>query len=252
MSTARSTPVSAGDRLWLAAAEELTPARSLARIDERAKQVVTSVSLVGTLVTGAGLVAGTRYDQGGWGRGLAIAAVGAAVLAVVTALGLLLMRPPRLGVALQDVAEVRRIYLGQFQRAYVAVAAGALLLLALLLAGAAAVVVLAGGPRAAGPELSVTVTGTGADTRVAVRAELHEVAAGATVRAEVTGVPSAGARVVLGRQVIVTRGAGPVTLVLDAVPAGGYAAVEVLVAAPGRTCTATIGPDATPKAACIM
>jgi hypothetical protein len=41
---------------WQALAEELTPARSLARLDAAAARVLTSVSVVGTVLTGLGLL----------------------------------------------------------------------------------------------------------------------------------------------------------------------------------------------------
>jgi hypothetical protein len=237
----KSTRATADDLMWRAAAEELVPAKSLARIDERAKQVVTSVGIVGTLVTGLGLVAGARFEAAGWPRWLAVAAVVCAVLAVVAALGVLLVRFPRRALRLSDVTAVERFYRRQFQRVYFAIAAGAALLVALLLAGAAAVGILVGGPDAAAGGLSVTVSGAGPDAKVSVKAELPGVARGATVTAEVTGVAGA-TSAVIGRQVIVTRAAGTVTIALDAVPMGAFTAVEVLVEAPHRRCTAKAGP----------
>src|SRR4051794_38295307 len=87
-----SQPVSARDRLWVGAAAELTPAKSLARMDERAKQVVANVSLVGTVLAGLGLVASGKLDRSTPGWVVAVAAVCVALVAVVLALASTLLR----------------------------------------------------------------------------------------------------------------------------------------------------------------
>src|SRR2546421_8833883 len=125
-------PASAQDRIWSAAAEELSAAKSLVRLDERAKQVVTNVSLVGSVITGLGLLAGARLDQPGPGRVLAVSAVVVALVAMVLAWGAQLLRF-RPAVATVNLLEVRDWYRRQFRRAYAAVAAGVLLLVALVL-----------------------------------------------------------------------------------------------------------------------
>lgn len=244
--------MTASDRLWRAAAEELAPAKSLVRIDERARQVVTGVSLVGSVVTGLGLAASGQLEKAGWARWLALGAVCLAVLAVVSALGTLLLRFPR-PVTPGNLDEVERFFRRQFTRAYGVVAAGVLLLAAVVLAGSAAVLVLAGGRGPAAAALSVTVSGVGGEARLAVRAEVPDVVAGGVVRAEVVGVSAAGGRVVAAHQVTVAGVTGVVTVVLDAVPVGGYVSVEVLVDSQGRRCTVLLQPaasDEVPAAVC--
>jgi hypothetical protein len=141
----KSETVSADDRLWRDATAELTPARSLARIDDHAKQVLGTISVVGTLLTGLGLIAGTRLEHSTVGRWLAIAAVGAAALAVVVAWWYQLLRLTA-GFRPGNLIDVKHWYEQQFRRAYGVWAAGVLLLVAIVLAATGAMVVLAAGP----------------------------------------------------------------------------------------------------------
>lgn len=212
--------------------------------------MVTGVSLVGSVVTGLGLVASGQLEKAGWARWLAVGAVCLAVLAVVSALGTLLLRFPRL-VPPGNLDEVERFFRRQFTRAYGVVAAGVLLLAAVVLAGAAAVAVLAGAQEPATAALSVTVTGAGDEAKLAMRAEVPDVMAGGVVRAEVVGVPATGGRVVAARHVTVAGTAGAVTVALDTVPVGGYTSIEVLVDSQGRRCTATLRPTASDPAAAV-
>jgi hypothetical protein len=136
-----SEPVTAEDRIWQAAAAELTPARSLARIDDHAKQILTTISLVGTLLTGLGIIAGTRLQHSTPARILAIAAVATAALAVVIAWWCQLLRI-RTRFHSHNLIEVKDWYHQQFRRADGVWAAGALLLAAILLATTAAMIAL--------------------------------------------------------------------------------------------------------------
>src|SRR6266516_1894615 len=136
--TAVGEAVSREDLTWREAAAELAPAKSLARGEDGAKQLFSTVSLVGTLLAGLGLVAGDQLTDPGAGvaRGLGMAAAGAAVVAVVLAVGWSLLRISR-GVAPGNLVAVRDWYGRQFRRAYLVVAAGVLLLVAVVLAGGA-------------------------------------------------------------------------------------------------------------------
>jgi hypothetical protein len=138
-------PVSSADRLWREVAAELRPVRSLARLDAHAKQVLGTVSVVGSLLTGLGLLAGERLEQSPVARGLAVGAVAAAVLAVVVAWWCQLLRI-NAGIAPGDLIEVREWFERQFRRAYGIWVAGVLILLAIVLAGAAAMAALIAGP----------------------------------------------------------------------------------------------------------
>jgi hypothetical protein len=144
----QAEPVSAEDRLWREVAADLRPMKSLARVDDHAKQVLGTVSVVGTLLTGLGLLAGERLEHSALARGLAVGAVAAAVLAVVVAWWCQLLRITA-GFNPGNLIEVKEWYERQFRRAYGIWIAGALLLMAIVLAGAAAMVALIVGPLAA-------------------------------------------------------------------------------------------------------
>jgi hypothetical protein len=233
-----SQPVSGRDRLWTGAAAELTPAKSLARVDERAKQVVANVTLVGSVLTGLGLLASSKLDTSGPGRVIAIAAVCVALVAIVLALASTLLRfTPSLSPG--NLAEVEAWYRRQFRWAYWVIAAGVLLLVAVVLAGAATLVVLSG-TRSEQPTMSAQVTGTGAAAKVTARVEVAGMAPGQVLRVDVVGVDAAGSSTVLARAV--SRGAdgGTVATAMEVTGVGGYAKVQVTAAMPGRRCTASV------------
>src|SRR5664279_6193822 len=133
--------VTASDRFWRAAAADLAPDKSLARINDKAKQVVTSVTLVGTLLAGFGLIAPGTLPLPPLARGLAVAAVITAVVAIALALVSLLLRfTPAIRPG--NVVEVESWYRSQFHRASLVVAAGWALIAALVFAAAAATLTL--------------------------------------------------------------------------------------------------------------
>jgi hypothetical protein len=159
---------------WRALAEELTPVKSLARVDVATSRVVTNVTVVGTLLTGLGLVAAGLPATEGVARHLAVAGVVAAVLAVACALAAQTLSIRR-GLNTNNLVLVKDWYRTQFRRrAHPARAATALLLLAVLLAGTAAVVALLAPDDG---RLSLTVTET--------RPAGSSVSDGAVVTAEV-------------------------------------------------------------------
>lgn len=79
-------PPSPDDGTWDALADELTPARALARVDAAAARVVDQIALVGVALTAAGLVATATVLDDPVSQGFAVAAVVLALLAVVVAL----------------------------------------------------------------------------------------------------------------------------------------------------------------------
>jgi hypothetical protein len=240
-------PVNERVRVWREAAAELTPARSLARVDEKARQVATQVGLVGTLLTGLGLLGADRLDASPLVRRLVLAAVCAAVAAVVLSVGALLLQF-RPALATGDLAEVERWYRGQFRRAYAVVAAGVLVLVALILAGWAAVAALADEPDPAptgDPVVSIDVTG--AD--LAVRARVTGREPGEALTLAVLGTDPAGSSAPLARAVTQAGADGVADATIGPVPVGDAARVEVRVTAGERRCTAVFPPnDPTPPA----
>jgi hypothetical protein len=144
---------------WQALAQELAPAKSLARIDALTARVVTNVTVVGTILTALGLLAAGLPTTSAAARGLALAAVATAVAAVGCALTAQILTIVT-GVNTNDLDQVKAWYTRQFpRRAYPTRAATVLLLLAILLAGAAAATALLNTGRAR-PVLAVSQTET--------------------------------------------------------------------------------------------
>ena len=236
--------MSAADRLWRSAAAELQPAKSLARIDDKAKQVVSSVGLVGSVVTGFGLVAIGRLDSSTLARGLAVAAVCLALLAVLLALGSQLLRVTR-GLTPGNLVEVQIWYRRQFRWAYLVIPAGLLVIVAVLLAGAAAVLVLTAGPDAPQPGVAVQLTGSGRSAAATLRVEATGLPAGQALQVQVVGVEANGTRTVLARAVVLAGATGAASSTVEVPRAGAYSTVESTVEAPHWRCTATVTPAAT-------
>jgi uncharacterized membrane protein YedE/YeeE len=113
---------------WRALAEELTPAKSLARVDAATSRVVSNVTVVGSLLTGLGLLAAGLPATDVAARSLAVAGAVAAVLAVACALTAQILSIRR-GLNTNNLLMVKAWYGGQFRRrAYPARAATVLLL----------------------------------------------------------------------------------------------------------------------------
>jgi hypothetical protein len=248
--------VSADDRLWQAGTAESGPATSLARVDDRVRQVVTSVSLVGSLIVGVGLVASGRVDRSSPARVLAVASVCVALVAVVLGLGLLLLRaiPVRPS---PSPAKVPAWHRRQYRWAYGGIVSGVLLLLAVLLGGASAVVVLVGGPGAepTTPDstMSVQLVGSGAEARLTVRADFTGVAAGQVLHIEVVGQDPSGSQTLLARGVAAAGRSGVVSATVEVARLGElYRSVQVSAAVAAQRCTATLIPGGDPAPATLV
>jgi hypothetical protein len=132
----RST--SRADQAWADLATQLTPAASLARIDAVTARAVTTVTVIGTLLTGLGALAAGQFVHHGAARTLAAATVITAALAVACALAAQVLTITR-GLNPANLIEVQAWYRRQFgTRAYTTQAATFLLIAAALLAGATA------------------------------------------------------------------------------------------------------------------
>jgi hypothetical protein len=147
------------DEQWQAARAELTPERSLARITANARATVATTALVGTLLTGLGLVSGQTLLLGGPARWAALGAAAAALASVLTGLVYLAQRLREVNP--RELGAVEQWYAEQFRRARLAVAASWLLVPAVVLAGVAVVAtLLPAGPGE--PALALRVAGSGA------------------------------------------------------------------------------------------
>jgi hypothetical protein len=131
-------PPSRSDQAWADLAAQLTPANSLARIDTVTGRAITTITVLGTLLTGLGALAAGQFTHSGAAQDLAAATVATAALAVACALAAQALTITRhLNPA--NLADVQAWYHRQFTlRAYTTQAATLLLIAAALLAGATA------------------------------------------------------------------------------------------------------------------
>ena len=130
---------SPADQAWADLAAQLTPAASLARINAVTSRAITTITVIGVLLTGLGALGAGQFAHRGAARDLAVAAVITAALAVASALfAQVLTITRRLNPA--NLTEVQDWYRRQFgTRARATQAATILLITAALLAGATAV-----------------------------------------------------------------------------------------------------------------
>jgi hypothetical protein len=136
-------PTTAADRAWAELAAQLTPAASIARADIVTSRAITTITVIGLLLTGFGaLNAGQLGSYSPAATGLVVAAVIVASLSVACALtAQVLTISRRLNAA--DLEQVRAWYHRQFTvRAHATKAATILLILAALLSGATAAITL--------------------------------------------------------------------------------------------------------------
>ncbi len=170
------------------AAKELTPDKSLTRIGANAKFTITTVAIVGTLLTGFGLGSVDRVAGNAAAERLAVLAVIAAFAAIVLALAYLAIRLEKLNVSNLD--EVAAFYRRQFQRSRLVVVSGGLLVVAVVFAGLASIsTLLASKPP---PEAVLQVTGTGATRTVSGRTQLEQLEKSSVVTLRVTGATASG------------------------------------------------------------
>jgi hypothetical protein len=135
-------PTSPADQAWEDLAAQLTPANSLARIDAVTARAVTTITIIGTLLTGLGALTAGQFAHHGAARTLAAATVITAALAVACALTAQVLTITR-GLNPANLAQVQAWYRRQFTtRAYTTQAATILLTAAALLAGATATAIL--------------------------------------------------------------------------------------------------------------
>jgi hypothetical protein len=148
-------PTTAADLAWAALAAQLTPAASMARIDTVTSRAVTTITIIGLLLTGLGALGASQFaGDSPAAAALAAAAVVVATLSVACALtAQVLTITRRLNPA--NLTQVKAWYHRQFTlRARATQAATILLILAALLAGATAATALLTAPRPATPATS--------------------------------------------------------------------------------------------------
>ena len=252
-------PVSDEDRVWMNLADELTPAKSLERVDTATDRVVRTVTIIGTLLGGLGVFGATKPSVSGPARWLTIAAVACAALAVACALAAQILTITR-HLNPENLAAVRAWYKRRIDtRGYPTRAATFLLLTGAVLAGAAAIVALA----TATPDqatiavtraldnATVTTPGTGTGTGTTT------ITAEVTFRGLTSGqsatvmVSAAGSGQVLASAAITpaTDGTATRTLTVSGLPPAEP--VTVVARGASQQCRATLGPgSARPVVTC--
>jgi len=233
-------PPTPGDQAWAELAADLTPAKTLARVDAVTARAVTTITVVGLLLTGLGAASAALPTQPGPARDLTVAAVITAAAAVAAALtAQLLTITRRLNPA--NLVEVRAWYRRQFElRAYPAQAATILLLVSVLLAAAAAATTLLTGPPGA-PALTITQTpgpGGAARATVTVTVTFPGMPPGQAATLLLTTPGTAGA---LARAAATADPDGTATIALTALLPAARTLI-VTATSPGQTCRATLAP----------
>jgi hypothetical protein len=226
-----NTSIGPATRLWQDAASELTPAKSLARINDNAKFLAGSVTIVGTLFTGFGLLTIDRLRADGLPFGVALVAGCVAVLAVLVALASLVLRMKTLRIS--NLREVEDWYKGQLKRgAILAIAGWALTFSIALSAGASGFVLLT--DQAMAPTLSLQLSRTGNDTRVSGRVTVLGLAPRTMVTTEIIGVGAGPLDVILVQNESLADTTGKVDFSADIGRAENYHKFKLKVLPSGR------------------
>ena len=135
-------PVTDQDQVWVQLAAELTPAKSLERVDTATARVVSTVTVIGTLLGAFGVFGATQPSVSGPARWITIAAVACAAAAVACALAAQILTITR-HLNPENLAAVQAWYMRRIDtRGYATRAATVLLLVSAVLAGAAAIAAL--------------------------------------------------------------------------------------------------------------
>ena len=237
------SPLSPSDRAWADLGAELTPAKSLARVDAVTARAVTTITVVGVLLTGLGAVTAGLLTQNGTARVLAAVTVltaAAAVACALTAQALTITR--HLNPA--DLNQVQAWYRQQFRtRAYPTQAATLLLLTAAILAGATAATALAATPTTT-PAVTVTQAlpppGAGSSARQA-RVTVHVTFPGLDAGQAATVVATTAGRV-LARAAATPGTDGIATVTLTIGHLTPAQPITVTARAPHETCQAALVP----------
>ena len=242
-------PVSDEDRVWVNLAAELTPAKSLERVNTATDRVVRTVTIIGTLLGGLGVFGATKPSVSGPARWITIAAVACAALAVACALAAQILTITR-HLNPENLAAVRAWYKRRIDtRGYPTRAATFLLLTGAVLAGAAAIVALA----TATPDqatmavtraldnATVTTPGAGAGTgttTITAQVTFRGLTSGQSATVEVS---AAGSGQVLASAAITpaTDGTATRTLTVSGLPPGEP--VVVMARGGSQQCRATLG-----------
>jgi hypothetical protein len=247
-----SRDLTPGERRWLALADELTPAKSLARLDTVSARVVSTVGVVATLLTGFGLLAATLPGTGGVVRVVAIGSVVLAVAAVACAVAAQVVTITT-DLNPTDLLEVEAWYRTRFaSRAPLTRGAGLLLLLSVVAAGVVAITALLDRGSHAPvlaltrtAELSSGVAPAAAPSTVTVQVRFSDLAADETVLVTVTVAGDVAAQAAL-----TPRADGTVERSLTVAHVAPGAVVLVRAGSSDESCSGTLSPRRPARVSC--
>jgi hypothetical protein len=231
-------PPTGSDIMWEEVKALLTPDKSIQRIEEKARFVVSTVTVVGTLITGLGLVLGTRITSTGSGRVLATISVSLAAMAVVLSVGSLVVGGIR-SISPANLIEVRRWYAGQHRRGKVVGVAGLLLILSILFGavGASRAMVMVVPDQ---PNLTASITSDGKGWDISAEGQLAGLAPKDGISIALTGIRQDRSSVMLARQVSQAGTQGDVSVSLAVKALKGFANYRFDLTAPNMVCSVNL------------
>lgn len=169
-------PTPAGLR-WRAAADDLSPEKSLSRVAANAKYVVATVTVVGATLATVGVTSAAGLADRPAIRALVLVAAVLSALAVVVALSFLTLRSHP--VNLENLVEVESWYAAELKRGIWVRVAGYLLVIAVLTAITAGILAaVSASPRA---RLGIQAVPAGTTTKVTASATFEGLRSAATV-----------------------------------------------------------------------
>jgi signal transduction histidine kinase len=222
--------VSPGTQMWRDAQAELTPAKSLARINDNAKFLAGSVSLVGSLVTAAGLISIDRLRVNPQAAAFATAAAALATVSVLIAVGSLILRVRTVHIA--NLLEVRQWYISQLRKGIILAVAGWALVTAIVLAACAALFLFAS---PVSPSLSLQLSGQGATSKLSAKVGLQGLSPGTRVETQLDGENAASKPVVLAVSTTTADANGKVDLATDLTQPGEFETYRLTVTVSGSS-----------------
>jgi hypothetical protein len=225
------TPTSESKQ-WRTAAAELTPDKSLARMTENARFFVGSViTVVGTLLTGLGLVSATQLQATNPVRWFSVMVVALAALAVILALLTITFRLSQIHPGNLD--EVATWYRRRLRRNLWLQLAVFALIAAVVLAGGGAVLSLSQNPKEA--FLSMQANMADEEVQLSAKVSLDNLSSGDVVDTRIVGRARAGkAEVTILHNITVADASGKVSIVGNVGKLKGFSSFELVVSLPGR------------------
>lgn len=217
---------------WEAAAKELWPDKSLARVAANARFTVATVTVVGAGLTALGLVTVQAVVADGPARVLAQLSICAALLAVLLALLYLALRVRKVNP--ENLAKVESWYGRELRRSWLAVVASWLLIIALILAGSAGLRIALTSHNQPPPELVLQITGTGGERTVTVSAVQPSLPSGTVVVLRLTGQDGGAKRVLLMEAKTTASDAGTATVSPSTANFTFYAEYRLVLLVAGR------------------